>query len=480
MRKNKIKNITLFILLFTYLASNILTRKVSNLDELWIYTFANNIANGLLPYQDFNMVVTPLLSFISSVFLIAFGKELIVIRILNILLSSLIVCITYKIMNMLKIKQSISLILLIFITYVYSHFAMFDYNFAVTFITLVIMYLELKSNNKTTKTYEILIGVLAGICILLKQSTGGIIAITLLGYKILEVKNKQEITEYLKILLYRTIGVMTPVIIFLAYLISNSIFNEFVDYCILGVKTFSNYISYTSVLFGNTHVFLKMCMILPLSLICLIAIYIKRKDRNALILLIFGISALSVIYPIADGTHIMSGIFIIVIATGYILDKIIKQDNKKINQICYIFIALITTITLITTTNTYIKSNKNMELVHYTGLIMEQEEINKIKQVNNYIQQQDKKVYILDSVAAYYMIPIDKYYKDYNMFNLGNLGAAGEEGKIEQLKKEQSQIQILLPTDEAELRWQTPIKVVKWVKDNMQKIGQIEKFDIYE
>lgn len=480
MEKNKIKNITLFILLFIYFASNIMIREVGNLDELWNYTFANNIANGLLPYQDFNMVVTPLLSFISSVFLIVFGKELIVIRILNIILSSLIIYMIYKIMNMLKIKQYISLILLIFITFVYSHFAMFDYNFAISLVTLIIMYLEIKGNPKGKKKHEIGIGILAGVCILLKQSTGLIITLATLGYKILEIRNKQQFKQYLKVLLLRTTGAIIPVVLLLIYLITNNIFSEFLDYCIFGITTFSNHISYTSVLFGNVHILLKICMILPTFLLILIPIYIKQKDKNALILLIFGIITLSVVYPIADGTHVISGIFITIIATGYILDKILIQEMKYISKICYIFIITFTIITAISGINKYVKSNKNTELAHYTGLIMEQTEVQRIKEVSQFIKQNSQTVYILDSTATYYMIPINKYNKNYDMFNLGNLGSEGEEGQIENLKKEQGTIQILLPIDESESNWQEPTKVTNWVKQNMKKAGQIVSFDIYK
>ena len=119
--KNKkiINEIVLFTLIAIYFASNIILREVSNLDELWNYNFASNISNGLIPYRDFNMVVTPLLSLIGGAFLYLFGKELIVIRILNILLSTSIIFVMYKIMKELKIKNYISLLLLAILSYIF-------------------------------------------------------------------------------------------------------------------------------------------------------------------------------------------------------------------------------------------------------------------------------------------------------------------------------------------------------------------------
>ena len=116
-----------------------------------------------------------------------------------------------------------------------------DYNFAVLFVALIIIYIELRrilkrsgnnlenksennSGNKSEDSSEnnielnnnkiiensnkkentrlskyktdIILGILAGICIMLKQSTGLIIAITLLGYGIFLVKSKEEFIKY--------------------------------------------------------------------------------------------------------------------------------------------------------------------------------------------------------------------------------------------------------------------------------------------
>ncbi len=80
--KNIFFNFIIFIIIFFIVASVILTRPLSNLDEIWNYNFARNMANGLIPYKDFNMVTTPLLPFICSLFLNLSGNELFTKRIL--------------------------------------------------------------------------------------------------------------------------------------------------------------------------------------------------------------------------------------------------------------------------------------------------------------------------------------------------------------------------------------------------------------
>ena len=107
----------------------------------------------------------------------------------------------------------------------------------------------------------------------------------------------------------------------------------------------------------------------------------------------------------------------------------------------------------------------------------------KHKKIDDFILEENRKgknVYILDATAALYMIPIDKYNKNYDMFLKGNLGADGEEGQIENLKKENDNTVVLIMNNSYSRNWQTPEKVRKYIIDNWTKRGEIEKFDIYE
>ena len=65
------------------------------------------------------------------------------------------------------------------------------------------------------------------------------------------------------------------------------------------------------------------------------------------------------------------------------------------------------------------------------------------------------------------------------MFNKGNLGAKGEEGIIEDLKKK-NDFQVLILQDRYTKNWQMPLKVIEYVKIDLNKIGSISVFDIYE
>ena len=107
--KSHYQNLFIFIGILIMISYVILYRNMSNLDEIWNYNFARNIADGLIPYRDFNMVQTPLLPLIAGLFLKLFGNELIVMRLLAILLTSGIFFMTYKILKILKVNTLYSL-----------------------------------------------------------------------------------------------------------------------------------------------------------------------------------------------------------------------------------------------------------------------------------------------------------------------------------------------------------------------------------
>ena len=139
-----LKNILIFIGLILLVSGKIFIREFNNLDEIWGFNFARCFANGLLPYRDFNIIITPLLSMISGISLKIFESELIVLRFLECFEVATILFIIYKILVKIKINKSISLIMTLVIYLAYSDIFTFDYNWAVLLITLLTVYMELK------------------------------------------------------------------------------------------------------------------------------------------------------------------------------------------------------------------------------------------------------------------------------------------------------------------------------------------------
>lgn len=408
-------------------------------------------------------------------------------RVASTVLGAGIMLVSFKIFKELKlnIKWSILSSALLFL-FIKDNFYI-DYNYAILFITLVLIYAELKYKNYGAR-YNLLIGLLAGATILLKQSTGIIISVITVIYLLAEKRDKQT----LKAVTYRVCGVLIPCIILLIYLLATNSVSSFIDYCVLGIGTFKNSISYLKLLRGgDLNAFLGM--IAPVTLVILFVVNIvnikqKKIKSNAsyLILFVYAVAEFTVLYPIADKVHFVIATFpSILITLYYICKKIQEIKNIKVSIFIEHFMNIITIsfvgILILQAINDiylYTQMDKSV-LNHFSNIPISSTLQDRIIEVDEYIKDEERDVYILDSEAAVYMIPLDKYNKDFDMFLKGNLGSASEEGQIEKIKNMENAL-ILIKNDKMALNWQTPTKVIEYVKTNLKKIGTVSFFDVYE
>lgn len=542
--KRLICNISIFLIIALAIAVVVIPKAIGNLDELWNFNFANNVENGLVPYRDFNMVQTPLLPMVNAIFLAIFGNELIVMRILACLLCAGVLFTFYKILNLLKANKGISLFVVMALFYMLKDYFCMDYNFAVLFVTLIIIYIELKrilynkeninatevgdtieslntnkncsqsSTNKETKENnktdlknnklnnwktDLILGILAGICIMLKQSTGAIVTIALLGYNLLLVRSKEEFTQYLKSTGIKILGVLIPVAIIFIYLAINGAVDDFWDYCIAGIKTFTNKIPYSRLL-DNEKLYIKILSIVaPITFMGTFLYSVFKRNKTFLIISSLSIASFSAVYPIADEVHFLIGILptgiIICVILDFLIKAIVRGISKLINKISnrekyiniwleYFLIFMVIGITVwygyksIPNIKDYFANCKN-DVKHFANIVITDYTYQKIQAMDYFIKSQDKPVYILDAEAALYQIPLDIYYKDYDMFLIGNIGSKGEEGQIEKLQKDTNKI-VIIKSDGVSLNWQNPNKVREYVKQNMGYKYSILYFDVYE
>ena len=283
-----------------------------------------------------------------------------------------------------------------------------------------------------------------------------------------------------------------PIILLFIYLIINNAFYDFIDYTILGMKTFNNYISYSSLL-NSDNLIIKMLSIFMPIFILISGFYILiKKERFLYSFFFYSLASLIVIYPISDKIHFLIGIFPFIILFSYLLFKIIKfiakKLNNKIKYFLYEFIKcmlILLSIIYLIFSCILIKNylnipEKNHNVNNYKNIPISNNLINKINSIDNYILSQNNGVYILDAEAAIYMIPINKYNKDFDMFNKGNFGSKGEIGQIEKINNLKNGDKILIKNNKYSLNWQTPLEVINYIKNNLNKIGEISIFDIYE
>ncbi len=534
---NKIITISFTTFVFVTLLSVTINKSLTNLDEIWNYNTARVMSEGLLPYKDVSMITTPLLPAITAVILKITANQLFVSRILSAIIGSAIILIIYKIFDLLLKNKTLSILCSEIITVFLIKYICIDYNFICLLICLSTLFLELKKINsineineeknhdmnnaiiaslKSSNVYNIMIGMLGGLAICTKQTIGIVMSIILVLYPLIFVHNKTLAKDYLKIVVKRLIGIIIPVLILFSYLIVTNSLNDFINYAILGIKTFSNKVSYINLINSKTKTISAFSIFFPIAMLALFAnalikwiINLKKnksfknmKSINLLSLTIYLVPMLIVIYPISDNIHFFIGTVILAVTIMYciiriiniILKQIEKVGKQKIyNQILkYFEIVVVVFFTLQegyhlifkTYTNfmEYNNKSKNTMLNHYKNVYIDENLAMKIETIDKYIKEQNEKnknVYILDAEAAIYNIPIDKYNKNYDMFLKGNIGKDDEEGIIQNIRNSENCI-YLVKKENYSLNWQTPKKVIEYVRTNLTKLGEIGIFDIFE
>lgn len=513
MKKEKIKAISKDFILFIFIAvmvfSIIAINPISNLDEIWNYNTARAITQNLIPYKDISMITTPLLPMITALFLKLIANEVIVSRVLASVLWGGVLFSIFKILKLLIKEENTCLIITALLGLLFRDCYCIDYNILSLMFSLIILYIELKNidkphfeNNKT----DFLIGILAGLTVCTKQSIGAILAIIVVGYKIIFVQNKKEFIEYLKIAFKRIIGILIPIILVLIYLIVTNSLQDFINYAVLGISTFSNKIPYAQLMNNDKKEIQILSRIMPFILLAMAVLTIvlrnkKKKenigniDNKILTMLIYSLSTIIIMYPISDEIHFLIAGTITFIGLAYILyllgitiyNKINLQSKKKIYKITSLMISIIAIAFIavrgIENITEYTKQEKNETIEHYKNIQISEYLQERINEIDNFILEQEKenkKVYILDAEAAIYMIPINNYNKDYDMFLKGNIGKDGQEGQIQKIKQKETNEIILIRKRNLQSNWQTPTDVIDYVRENLEFTGEVSIYEVYK
>ena len=301
----------------------------------------------------------------------------------------------------------------------------------------------------------------------------------------------------------RVIGIVIPVALLLIYLIITGAISEFINYAILGIKTFSNKIPYKFLLNNNILEIKILSNLIPISIlisaIILIIIKIQKKEtdntKKWLTMLMYSLAIIIVIYPISDVIHFLIGTIIAIIQVLYILAllgkyvyKKIKYNKKyKVYKIITLIISelILSLILVISISNLYIYINieKNTEIEHYKNIRIDEDLKSRIDTIDQYILEKEKegiKVYVLDAEAAMQMVPINKYNKDYDMFLNGNIGKDGQQGQIEKIKVRNENTLYLIRQKDISQNWQTPIQVIEYIRNNLKQIDTIDIYEVYK
>lgn len=407
-------------------------------DEIWNYGFAYNIASGLVPYRDFNLVITPLYSFLAAVFLKLFGNYLISFHLFNSIIFTTIVYIIYDKLN----YKGFILLPLVFLN-CYPGYNM---------LSMLLVLLIINITDKDLKNKDSIIGLLVGLMFLTKQHIGICFFLPLLYYS----KNK----------LKGLISFLIPIFCLLVYLIINEAFFKFIDYCFLGLLEF-----------GNSN---NILLFLPFEIIvCIVILYklFKSKFENKQLFYVLMYQAVTV--PIFDDYHFMIGI----IPCIYYLLFICNVERYKIKY--FIIISLFFFFFWNFKIHEFEKINFYYDVNSYLYLRNIPTYVH-LNEITKYIEEQSNNydhIYFF-SKNSYYVKLNAKYRLDkFDLINNGNMGYNGIERYIKEIDDYCYDNKCMFILYKYEFfvgsNSQTNFELVNYVKDNYFNVEDIDVFEIY-
>lgn len=437
MLDKRYKSLILIIFLFLLFLLFNLTLLPTNLDEIWNYGFSHNLYSGLIPYKDFNMVITPFYPFIMSLGFHIFGSSMLVFHIEH---AIILICLCVLLFLLIDKKAWFIVALMLFPVNV----SFPSYNIFLYFLLVLIIYLEKE------KKSDYLIGFLLGLCVLTKHSVGLCLLLPSLYY----IKDLKKVGR-------RFLGFIVPLFVFIIYLIITKSIIPFIDLCILGLFDFAS---------ENGKAF-NIYFLLFIIMIG-ITIYFIVKDRKNLVNY-YVLAFYSIMIPLFDIYHFMVAFlaFLILILSN------VKKDIIKPGLFGISIILFATVLLMDSRFKSKIIYPNNIK--HFEYRFIDYDSILFTNKVNDYIKKNsDREFVFLNSNGYYFRLINDMKISYIDLINAGNFGYNGSDKLLKEIKKRKNSIFLV---DKSEL---SPIKqsdkqALNYVIDNGKKIGNIDFFDIY-
>ena len=426
MKKTKI--IEYGLIFFLFLFWNLIISPI-NLDEIWNYGFTRNIYLGLIPYKDFNMIVTPLFPMLFSIPMHIVGDNMLFFHIENAILLTGIIYYIEKIIGNNKYYILPFFLWPLNITYP-------SYNLFSFFLVLLILFLEDKKDNDSK------IGILLGLLFLAKQSIG------LLFILIQFIMKKKK----------RVLLSLIPILIFGLYLLITNSFSQFIDQCFLGLLDFNGNGNYFNILFFITIIFL----ILNITMI------IKdRRNTSFYYLLAYSI----IVFPLFDYYHFLFYFILFII----LFLKTNKYQFIKYNLIGKIVFLVVIGLSILSFKKGSYPNNFTPFQYRY---IPKEYQLSTID-VNNLIKKY-KKVMIVGPNAYYHKIILNQKIKDIDLINKGNWGYKGSEKLKKKVNEIKEEYVFFIDKGEIGIEKQTDQEIIKYIKENATRIENTKYYEIYQ
>ena len=435
----KIKDILFYTFLFLlFLVWNLILSPVS-LDEIWNYGFSHNIYSGLIPYKDFNMVITPFYPMFISLFFFIFGSSSLVMHVVN------AVMLTFFSWLLTKLIGERTWVIVFFLFF-FIQVAFPGYNIFLVMLFILLSYLEKKKCN------DYLIGIVLAIAVLTKQSVGVCLLLISLYYW----KDKKK-------LLKRFIGFLGPCLLFLIYLLCTNSFMQFLDLCLFGLFDFA------SINGGGFNIY----WLFFIGMVIITIYFICNDKKN--IVNYYGVAFYSVNIPMFDRYHTIIAFYVFLVV---LLSNLKFNFSIKINGRLLIICVLIG-MSIIVGSSLVKNVNYPNEVNHFEYRRLDNYTIEFTAEMNKFIKKNaDKKVVFLNSNGYYFRLVNDQKITYLDLINDGNWGYNGSE-KLYDTMINLKEVIYIVDCNELDEIYQTNKKIINYVIDNGTKLESIRTYDIY-
>lgn len=491
---SKYENILIFLLILFSITAVTLCVSLSSNDELWNFQNVYKMYNGFEIYNDANVICTPLFFYIGNIIFHLLGANFLVFRIYSIIIFTIFYFLTYILLRKLEIDKKIAclftIILMMFGNYILIRI-MANYNSMAIMFSIIGIYLLIKDNAEINAKNIMIQSIICFVIELTKQNIGVFYAIGLLAVILINSKKNRtkNVLEEIGILLLLSI-------IFIFSLKLTGKLEGFLNYAVLGMGQFVG----LNRTFRWTYVIIIGSIITVNAIVSYIFIknqkklISKREKNNIIILNCFSIPLFLAIFPIMNESHFLLSIHIGIILSIYIISIILKaigiNKNKNLNKIINVLIVIIVVIDmLIAIDKIIVWSNYVFEKDYYYkykdpyfGAVVSKELNDNIEEVTQFIKKEQEagsETIVFSSKAALYMVPLKKSNGFIDLPFYGNFGILNEDEVIEKIEKMENTL-LLLEKEEKNLEWQESEKIIKTLKQDLEKIGEIEEFEIYK
>ena len=432
-RDSKLFYILLFLLfcVVTFCYSMFLSNSIS--DEIWSFSFSYNIASGLIPYRDFNMIVTPLFSILGSFFVNIFGNYIFSVHIFAAIWVGVIMVLLYKVLGWKSLICYIYLML----------YHIPSYNFLSLFWIFCILYLiEIKKDS------DIIIGILVSLAFLTKQSIGIFLLIPFIFYSKNRIKG--------------LVSFLIPILLCCIYLIYKSAFWQFIDYCFLGMFEFGGKNSCYDFLIPEIVILVYLIYKLVKS---------KFRDKQCFYILMFQV----MVFPIIDATHFF-------IAFPTVVYYLINRDIKTRKDLhCLLYISVFGVAYLLFSINYEFNIVKDDNFMYLRNADLKLMELDAQMEVINNYDDYDYKFYILDT-ACFFKLYRNEHINKFDILNNGNFGYRGSRGymkDIDNICKNNSCVFFVAYWYYDEVKGQLNKDIIDYVVNDYNLIDRYKYFDVY-